>query len=1568
MIESHQSAPMIGGMSLASNFQSPRDPGGFLPMGTEATMGEDPTGTFALDECSDEISFQNSQNRVPPPPTPTRLAEVPAASPHVLALLAGFPPPPPPETPPPSRRRRSKSTPRVSNSKSASSGLPSEVRFASAENQEVVAANYHTGMPTSTPRTMPFPFKAVVDDCAYAEQRSSDEIHLPTPLRRLSAISSLDPPASATHVRVPILSHSQATPRLVVAAGQENKSPERVNSANPQRSPVSDVTEPTRNHHPPQGVNPGIFQPVTTSYSVNPPFLENNEVVGAAASDFNNMDQQSHIRSKSSERMKHRSKTPERLRRVLNTGLSGGAHRRNHSDEVALPNKSGVDVQNPTFSHRRSQTMTARVEFTNGLVQNGDSKSSDLRIVRANDEPTSNSSFAHTVSTGVTSGKSLSSVSEAKNLARNRLSKKAPKRNFFQKLFGGKRKTAREPQDNETKAQNNRQKIAMAPQKQSSQVSVPGTALKTEIENAPLVLPERANEPADEDHGYERGSVFFAHDEVSTLTAPTMESYYCHRDPTEENERVSEPLGHHWSNFGGVSATRDDTGFPSIDPFTEPFFQEPSGASPMPKTASLDLRIHVPQISDPIGESPLNSLKAKPVRHSHQPHLHDPSPQGFKTTLPFSGDPTQDPIGESPLHKHERGPTGLIDGSPYAPDPPLYLVALENETSSNLENNSSSESNAGERDTILGFSSGDSPSNVPPAPTVLPPRPPSPKVTSQAPLKSSPRRPSHRVSPVMINPLSVETAGQSSVGTKGNSIAKIEIFSGKSCGEKSVELEKPGVESSSLHLPADTAIATNHAKQAATASGGPVDSDETLRLLDASSCTSFTEKQAEGSPSNSVASKPSEDPSPRALSQASSFESSDSQSTRSIRAKAFLKKRRSRSRSRSRSKSKSAEPGTVSIDAVATTNTDVITQERSLLLFDSASELVAETPSPRRFSPRAALKARAQARRKGDGTAEEESGKAKSKQLTMSAAARMNARTVAYLHTMNGEEAPSHEWRSAGDTDDEPSPRLMLSKTTKADCIATSRHHDPSKPADSESPRVAPIFSPYKEKFKGRGLTKNDPIRNPSASKAPVEKADAMALAIPSSTKGNPLGRDIGIHPVAVKAGMRLLRERQNHRFACGQAKRVTPVRRAKTPRAQSYFGPLSDPEPKDPIQRAGRRLLAKSAVPVQAAARRFLAKRKAVDRMWALLELQSCFRRWRAEAALVASREAAKAIQRSFLRSRHRRILTSQKRAAVQIQKIVRGFIYAIRVYEDVFRIIRIQARARSTRCRRDFTSQKTSSLKIQTAYRASRSRRLKNRNLRGITRIQAQWRAYLIRTCFQFVVVDIIITQSVVRRWLARKQYVSTLTLRRHDAATRIQSEFKAFSIRLMSKRSKSACLLQASWRCCRQKYLYRQHCSAKCIQSKWRGFCVLSLYRAHCAATKIQTSWRRYRAMKFYRQFQAANLIQATYRGVRCQKQYKKYRAATRIQAAWRGFQGYTDYVFTLVDVLVVQRSIRRWRAKKEFMRRRRERAALRLQSYWRCHKARLCLLVNLMRIILTQVSEFNLALHISLLSSS
>jgi len=136
---------------------------------------------------------------------------------------------------------------------------------------------------------------------------------------------------------------------------------------------------------------------------------------------------------------------------------------------------------------------------------------------------------------------------------------------------------------------------------------------------------------------------------------------------------------------------------------------------------------------------------------------------------------------------------------------------------------------------------------------------------------------------------------------------------------------------------------------------------------------------------------------------------------------------------------------------------------------------------------------------------------------------------------------------------------------------------------------------------------------------------------------------------------------------------------------------------------------------------------------------------------------------------------------------------------------------------------------------------------------------------------------------------------------------------------------------------------------IQSAFRGFWVRDCLDVdHYCATSIQKAYRKH----FYQERYLADLerivlvqswwrrniardlaaitlayaitIQAVFRGHRVRKRFAKYRAkklrvvtiaAVIIQAQWRAFAGETQFIRTLVDILITQTVVRRWLAERK-----------------------------------------------------
>lgn len=425
----------------------------------------------------------------------------------------------------------------------------------------------------------------------------------------------------------------------------------------------------------------------------------------------------------------------------------------------------------------------------------------------------------------------------------------------------------------------------------------------------------------------------------------------------------------------------------------------------------------------------------------------------------------------------------------------------------------------------------------------------------------------------------------------------------------------------------------------------------------------------------------------------------------------------------------------------------------------------------------------------------------KNMQLTMLTAARFNAKTMAYLHTLNGDPSPSRCWSHVYESDGDGTPRHVgLLEDDLSEIIHAPRKQQGALPRQPSESR----FAAHNQKFKNR----------------PRSRKQKKPVAMSKHKRSGPRTTT----PFSV--GANILRKEREQGIASGKYERITPKKRGSKVEARVYSEKNEWKEPKDPIQRAGRRLLSKSAVPIQSAARRFLAQREAIDRMWGILEIQCYMRRLKAEATLLAYRSSAVTIQSVFRGSQVRKALEEQNEAAVEIQKIIRGYLACVSTFDTVYRIIVIQSHIRGYLVR-------------------SKMRRFEEKCREySATKIQQWWRCVSCQQQYQYFIVDVLIIQSAFRRWRAQREYKAIMDFRRTEAAK--------------------------------------------------------------------------------------------------------------RIQAAWRGFQSYSDYIFSLVDIIVVQRTARRWLAMRKVKQMRRDKAATQIQSQFRKYSAQYKLLLSLMNTILIQVS--------------
>ena len=1028
----------------------------------------------------------------------------------------------------------------------------------------------------------------------------------------------------------------------------------------------------------------------------------------------------------------------------------------------------------------------------------------------------------------------------------------------------------------------------------------------------PLASPPTSNKS--------RPDISFLHDDVSTLTGPTLHSDSHRRksrDPLEafskNDSAVTEPVGHYF-NFD-LDEPHDIEQRPSIDPFEEPFFQptavEPSptiprktqsktpteptptnatrmrAGEPTPTNESLrmtgepgstvpaaaakrvneptptnvtvrkppknkantasnaknshgsnlrvstldtiDSTVPPPHTDDPLGENATQRSNAK---------FHDPSPRGDETP---HGTAYPDPVGESPLHKMQRGPVGVVDGfTDLAPDPPLYLTSVPSVDSSDDEDNYGAEEKKsdGDGDDEMGVfttdvsiagSFGDghvgavhptsSELSVPAVPNNVLPPPPMRRIPPPLPSPLTSRSPRAPLTPAA----SEETRNRSQPASSSR--------------EEPVK--------SALVDHGSTQVSRKTPSMAGTRQK-PRPEDNMYRRN--ASRTTLSETMSTPKESDLTMTEPTE-PEPRMA-----------EYVPSPKPKAPL------------------SPATASSPGEHSTY-DADTGER---IVHTRSPISRKSPLQRRLQKRNENAEASAASSKGDESMTSPTAKGDlttNKKLMISSMARMNAKAVAYLHTLNGDPSPRNAWHKPTiSLDDDVTPASQARGRNSFASVAT----DMSTPGSKDESRK--FFRAYSGKFKGRRLSSKMPTPRSrlSISKKEVRFTDKV-ITQPAVVK-TPMNRNIEIDREVVSMGFAAFRYRREMDIISGRSQRVVPSKSAK-PRAPELPAP-EEPEPLDPIQRAGRRLLSKASIPIQACARRYLAQKHAVDRMWALIEIQSFMRRWRAEAHLMACTLATVTIQRIGRGYCAQKQLEASRNAAVTIQRIVRGHLASAWAFDTVYAAIIIQSLARGFFAHSSYSDKRHGAIILQKTHRAKVQKDLFHEKRTAAIRVQTIWRKYIASTRYKAAVVDIIMVQSVVRTWLGRK-----IAARRKDA--------------LM-----------------------------------------------HSSAAEIQKMWRGHQAMDNYEKYRATRKIQALCRGFVAFTKYKKRTAASKIQAAWRGFQGYTDYIFCLVDILLVQRIARRWLAIQEANRRRVGNAATKIQTVWRSHNAQFNFVKDLADIIRVQ----------------
>lgn len=208
----------------------------------------------------------------------------------------------------------------------------------------------------------------------------------------------------------------------------------------------------------------------------------------------------------------------------------------------------------------------------------------------------------------------------------------------------------------------------------------------------------------------------------------------------------------------------------------------------------------------------------------------------------------------------------------------------------------------------------------------------------------------------------------------------------------------------------------------------------------------------------------------------------------------------------------------------------------------------------------------------------------------------------------------------------------------------------------------------------------------------------------------------------------------------------------------------------------------------------------------------------------------------------------------------------------------------------------------------------------------VQANWRRYLAQMSYQFDIIDVIIVQSVARRWetcrtlaavrlqcsartmFAKMRYRENLAMynlvTRHSAATRIQARWRSHTAQMSLLHFIAATRIQARWRSFAAQ-MDLLHCIASTrIQAAWRCHVAREEFLIYRSAVKIQTCYRRYVAMEDFLIYRSAIKIQACYRRHVAIEDFVLERSAMKIQSTWRSYTAQVHMLISIVNVIVIQ----------------------------------------------------------------
>lgn len=398
------------------------------------------------------------------------------------------------------------------------------------------------------------------------------------------------------------------------------------------------------------------------------------------------------------------------------------------------------------------------------------------------------------------------------------------------------------------------------------------------------------------------------------------------------------------------------------------------------------------------------------------------------------------------------------------------------------------------------------------------------------------------------------------------------------------------------------------------------------------------------------------------------------------------------------------------------------------------------------------------------------------------------------------------------------------------------------------------------------------------------------------------------------------------------------------------------------------------------------------------VLIVQSMVRRWFAMREVTGILEEKSIVLQRIARGYLGRVYVKKTKSAVAIQKTWRGFVSFADYMFKVADIVMLQTVARRwlayrkanylrnkidhdaatviQRCRRrQLYRRESAAVMIQKTWRGLVQEADFVINLyeyRSARTIQTYWRRFWKFSNYLICLDCSIRIQAVTRGFLARCKYadkqwgavIIQATARgivgKRRATTKKMLESQTLTSQAIgSLQSMAATVIQANVRGLQSRGALDKYYAACVIQTQVRRYLEEIMGHRHNAAVEIQKHWRKVVYHSAYTRFVAARRIQNYYRSINARRvvicRKAETIAATAIQSSWRGYLHYTNYLFSLCDIVKVQSICRRWLAQKEAKEityHKASTSAVTIQTAWRGFYSYTCFLITLSEIVRLQ----------------